>query len=94
MCTVVLNFSNRVLGITATHGLPFEVKAPTRAKFDPNEAVNHWAISSRTLRQLMEHFGPKIELLDINTDGEGVVNFACFTEKQYVKTEGESIDRT
>lgn len=40
----------------------------------------------------MEHFGPKIELLDINTDGENVVNFACFTEKQYVKTEGELIE--
>lgn len=29
----------------------------------------------------MDHFGPGIELLDINTDGEGVVNFTCFTEK-------------
>lgn len=30
----------------------------------------------------MEHFGPGIDLLDINTDGENVVNFTCFTEKQ------------
>ncbi len=37
----------------------------------------------------MDHFGPKIELLDINTDGENVVNFACFTEKQYIKSEGK-----
>jgi cell cycle checkpoint control protein RAD9A len=29
----------------------------------------------------MDHFGPGIELLDINTDGENVVNFTCFTEK-------------
>lgn len=29
----------------------------------------------------MDHFGPGIELLDINTDGESVVNFTCFTEK-------------
>ncbi|KAJ9158455.1 DNA repair protein rad9 [Coniochaeta hoffmannii] len=68
-------------GITATHALPFETKAPVHAKFDSNEAANRWTISARTLRQLMDHFGPGIELLDINTDGENVVNFTCFTEK-------------
>ncbi|KAK0630572.1 Rad9-domain-containing protein [Bombardia bombarda] len=69
-------------GITASHSLPFETKPPTHAKFDKNEAKNHWTISSRTLRQLMDHFGPGIELLDINTDDEArVVNFTCFTEK-------------
>lgn len=52
------------------------------AKFDNTEATNYWAISSRTLRQLMDHFGPGIELLDINTDDDTrVVNFTCFTEK-------------
>ncbi|KAI6368308.1 hypothetical protein MCOR25_004714 [Pyricularia grisea] len=70
-------------GITATHSLPFEAKAPTRVKFDPAEAVNHWTIASRTLRQLMDHFGPGIDLLDIHTEGEGVVNFACYTEKDF-----------
>lgn len=30
----------------------------------------------------MDHFGPGIELLDINTDDEDrVVNFTCFTDK-------------
>ena len=38
----------------------------------------------------MEHFGPGIDLLDINTDGENVVNFTCFTEKQVsVNNEGK-----
>ncbi|KAK4137243.1 hypothetical protein BT67DRAFT_371002 [Trichocladium antarcticum] len=69
-------------GITASHSLPYEVKPPIHAKFNKDEAGNHWAISSRTLRQLMDHFGPGIELLDINTDDEArVVNFTCFTEK-------------
>ncbi|KAK0711369.1 Rad9-domain-containing protein [Lasiosphaeris hirsuta] len=69
-------------GITAEHSLSFEPMAPTHAKFDKTEAVNHWTISSRTLRQLMDHFGPGIDLLDINTDDETrVVNFTCFTEK-------------
>ncbi len=58
------------------------MKPPTHAKFNRDEAGNRWAISSRTLRQLMDHFGPGIELLDINTDEESrVVNFTCFTEK-------------
>ena len=70
------------LGITATHSLAFEPKAPTHAKFDKAEATNRWALSSRTLRQLMDHFGPGVELLDINTDDHAhVVNFTCFTEK-------------
>ncbi|KXX75252.1 DNA repair protein rad9 [Madurella mycetomatis] len=69
-------------GITASHSLPYEVKNPTHAKFNKDEAGNRWVISSRTLRQLMDHFGPGIELLDINTDDEArVVNFTCFTEK-------------
>ncbi|KAK3399320.1 Rad9-domain-containing protein [Sordaria brevicollis] len=68
-------------GITASHSLPFESKPPTHAKFDKNEAANHWSISSNTLRQLMDHFGPGIELLDINTDDDDhVVNFTCFTD--------------
>ncbi len=42
----------------------------------------------------MDHFGPGIELLDINTDEEArVVNFTCFTEKAVkanVKEDGQS----
>ncbi|OAA67061.1 Rad9 [Niveomyces insectorum RCEF 264] len=75
-------------GITATHALPFEAKAPVVARFDKAKADNHWSISAHTLRRLMEHFGPKVELLDINTEGNQVVNLTCFTEKQYTKTEG------
>ncbi|KAF4982660.1 hypothetical protein FZEAL_1767 [Fusarium zealandicum] len=67
-------------GITSTHRLSFEVAAPVHAKFNKQEAPHHWTISSRTLRQLMEHFGPGIEFLDINTDGDHV-NFTCFSEK-------------
>ncbi|KAH8894897.1 hypothetical protein GQ53DRAFT_779740 [Thozetella sp. PMI_491] len=80
-------------GITASHALPFEPKAPTHAKFISNEAVHHWAMSSRTLRQLMDHFGPGIELLDINPDDEArVVNFTCFTEKAVkISTKEEAV---
>ncbi|KAF3770265.1 hypothetical protein M406DRAFT_246528 [Cryphonectria parasitica EP155] len=79
-CVIYIK-SLRCKGITATHRISFEAKSPVHAKFDKNEAVHHWTINSRTLRSLMEHFGPGIDLLDINTDGENVVNFTCFTEK-------------
>ncbi|KAI5457741.1 Rad9-domain-containing protein [Mariannaea sp. PMI_226] len=67
-------------GLTSTHRLPFEAAVPVHAKFNRQDAPHHWKISSRTLRQLMDHFGPGIEFLDINTDGDHV-NFTCFSEK-------------
>ncbi|KAM0323309.1 hypothetical protein ACHAQA_008901 [Verticillium albo-atrum] len=67
-------------GLASTHRLPFEVAVPVHAKFNREEAANHWTIPSRTLRQLMEHFGPGVELLDISSDEEHV-RFTCFTEK-------------
>ncbi|GAW22750.1 hypothetical protein ANO14919_122930 [Xylariales sp. No.14919] len=67
-------------GITTKYRLPFEVSPPVHAKFDNAEATNSWAISSRTLRQLMDHFGPGIDYLDIHAEDE-TVNFTCFTEK-------------
>ncbi|KAF6812795.1 DNA repair protein rad9 [Colletotrichum sojae] len=67
-------------GITSTHKLSFEIAVPVRATFDRNEAIHHWKIPSRTLRQLMDHFGPGVEYLDVNSDGQHV-NFAVYTEK-------------
>ncbi|KAL7626149.1 hypothetical protein AAE478_002919 [Parahypoxylon ruwenzoriense] len=68
-------------GITTKYRLPFEVSPPVHAKFDREQATNHWSIPSRTLRQLMDHFGPGIEYLDIHSEDDDVVNFTCFTEK-------------
>ncbi|KAI1435137.1 Rad9-domain-containing protein [Xylaria sp. CBS 124048] len=67
-------------GITTKYRLPFEVSPPVHAKFDKSAAVNGWIISSRTLRQLMDHFGPGIDYLDIHAEDD-IVNFTCFTEK-------------
>lgn len=77
-------------GLTSSHRLPYEVAVPIHAKFDRGDAPHHWTISSRTLRQLMDHFGPGIEYLDINTDGDHV-NFTCFSEKT-VSEDGMLID--
>lgn len=67
-------------GLVSTHKLPFEIAPPVHAKFSRQDAPHHWSMSSRTLRQLMDHFGPGIDYLDINTDGDHV-NFTCFSEK-------------
>ncbi|KAJ3496357.1 hypothetical protein NLG97_g2717 [Lecanicillium saksenae] len=67
-------------GLTSTHKLSFETGVPVHAKFSKQDAPHHWSISSRTLRQLMDHFGPGIDYLDVNTDGDHV-NFTCFSEK-------------
>ncbi|KAI1758985.1 Rad9-domain-containing protein [Hypoxylon sp. FL1150] len=73
--------TNGGTGITTKYKLPFEVSPPVHAKFDKDQATNHWSIPSRTLRQLMDHFGPGIEYLDIHTEDEETVNLTCFTEK-------------
>lgn len=76
-------FISRIIfknGLTSTHRLPYEIAVPVHAKFNKQDAPHHWTISSRTLRELMEHFGPGVEYLDINTEGDHV-KFTCFSEK-------------
>ncbi|KAI0597582.1 Rad9-domain-containing protein [Biscogniauxia sp. FL1348] len=68
-------------GITTKYRLPFEISPPIHAKFDGEQAINNWSISARTLRKLMDHFGPGIDYLDIHPEGDALVNFTCFTEK-------------
>lgn len=67
--------------MTTKYRLPFEVSPPIHAKYNLEEATNNWTMSARTLRQLMDHFGPGIEYLDIHADDDQTVNFTCYTEK-------------
>ncbi|KAH9899018.1 Rad9-domain-containing protein [Xylariomycetidae sp. FL2044] len=75
-------------GITTKYQLPFEISPPIHAKFDKDQATNHWSMPSRSLRQMMDHFGPGIDYLDIHSDEDEVVNFTCFTEKV---TQGDEV---
>ncbi|KAK6207262.1 hypothetical protein LQW54_007346 [Pestalotiopsis sp. IQ-011] len=72
---------NKFFCMSSKYRLPFEVTPPVHAIFNMEEASNHWSMSSRTLRQLMDHFGPGIEYLDIHADDDQTVNFTCYTEK-------------
>jgi cell cycle checkpoint control protein RAD9A len=53
---------------------------PVHVLFDREKSRNRWAISSRNLREFVEHFGPGTEQLDIYSE-EGRVNFTSYTEK-------------
>lgn len=50
------------------------------AQFIKENANNVWAISSKTLREFVEHFGPGTEQLDIYSE-DGRVSFTSYTEK-------------
>lgn len=50
------------------------------AFFDREIATNSWSISSRTLREFVEHFGPGTEQLDIYSE-DGRVSLTSYTEK-------------
>jgi cell cycle checkpoint control protein RAD9A len=50
------------------------------ALFVKESANNSWSISSKTLREFVEHFGPGTEQLDIYSE-DGRVSFTSYTEK-------------
>lgn len=50
------------------------------ALFNAELAKNRWSISSKTLREFVEHFGPKTEQLDIYSE-DGRATFTSYTEK-------------
>jgi len=67
-------------GVIKTYRLTFESIAPMHAFFDREIATNSWSISSRTLREFVEHFGPGTEQLDIYSE-DGRVSLTSYTEK-------------
>lgn len=50
------------------------------AQFIKETAKNSWCINSKTLRELVEHFGPGTDQLDIYSE-EGRVSLTSYTEK-------------
>ncbi|KAH6715309.1 DNA repair protein-like protein rad9 [Leptodontidium sp. MPI-SDFR-AT-0119] len=60
-------------GVLKTYRLIFEAVAPMHALFVKESANNSWSISSRTLREFVEHFGPGTEQLDIYSENGKVV---------------------
>ncbi|KAF7957403.1 hypothetical protein EAE96_002988 [Botrytis aclada] len=67
-------------GVLKIYRMNFEAVPPLHALFSSEAANNSWSISSRTLREFAEHFGPGTEQLEIfSVDGR--VSLTSFTEK-------------
>ncbi|KAL3425603.1 hypothetical protein PVAG01_02394 [Phlyctema vagabunda] len=67
-------------GVLKTYRLTFESVPSAHARFDKEIAHNRWSMSSKTLREFVEHFGPGTEQLDICTE-DGRVSFTSFAEQ-------------
>ncbi|KAK2746636.1 hypothetical protein FQN57_002980 [Myotisia sp. PD_48] len=74
------------LGIIKTYKLTYEPAEIQHALFDKSKARNYWAIDSKFLREIVDHFGPGSEQLDIFSD-DGRAVFTSFTKKIAVGTE-------
>lgn len=69
-----------LVGVIKTYKLTYEPVDVLHALFDKNSATSHWTISSSSLKEFIEYFGPKTEQLDIYAEDERVT-FTSFTEK-------------
>jgi cell cycle checkpoint control protein RAD9A len=67
-------------GVVKTYRLFYESGEILHAAFDKTGSVNYWTVSSRTLRDVVEYFGPKTDQLDWYVE-QGKVTFTSYTEK-------------
>jgi len=68
-------------GIIKTHKLTYEAVDVMHALFDRNMATNRWTIDSSAMKEYMDFFGPKTEMLDIFMGENDTIVFKSYTEK-------------
>ncbi|KAF3042420.1 hypothetical protein E8E12_008588 [Didymella heteroderae] len=68
-------------GVTKTYKLTYEAVDVMHALFDRSVAQNRWIMHSGAIREYIEYFGTKTELLDIFTGEDGRCVFKSYTEK-------------
>lgn len=68
-------------GVTKTYKLTYEAVDVMHALFDRSAAHNRWSMQSGAIREYIEYFGTKTELLDIFTGEDGRCVFKSYTEK-------------
>ncbi|KAJ4412218.1 hypothetical protein N0V91_000686 [Didymella pomorum] len=68
-------------GVTKTYKLTYEAVDVMHALFDRSVAQNRWSMHSGAIREYIEYFGTKTELLDIFTGEDGRCVFKSYTEK-------------
>ncbi|PGH16662.1 hypothetical protein AJ79_01534 [Helicocarpus griseus UAMH5409] len=67
-------------GVVKTYKLTYEAVEVQHAIFDKSKTENQWAIDPKYLREIIDHFGPTAEQLDIYSENGRVV-FTSFTTK-------------
>ncbi|KAJ9191157.1 hypothetical protein DTO027B5_6756 [Paecilomyces variotii] len=67
-------------GVVKSYKLTYESAAVQHAVFDRSKTRNRWAIESRFLREIIDHFSPSAEQLDIYSEN-GKAIFTSFTTK-------------
>ncbi|KAJ5143816.1 Rad9/Ddc1 [Penicillium bovifimosum] len=75
------------LGVIKSYKLTYEPAAVQHAVFDKSKATSMWAADPRFLKQVVEHFSPSAEQLDMYSDS-GKAVFTSFTTKI---TEGKEV---
>ncbi|KIY00540.1 uncharacterized protein Z520_03203 [Fonsecaea multimorphosa CBS 102226] len=78
-CRLVFRLNCRH-GVVKTYRLFYEAGEILHAAFDKIGSTNYWSVSSRTLRDIVEYFGPKTDQLDWFFQN-GKVTFTSYTEK-------------
>ena len=68
-------------GVTKTYKLTYEAVDVMHALFDRNVAKNRWSMHSSAMKEYIEYFGTKTEMLEICAGDDGRVVFKSYTEK-------------
>lgn len=81
-CRLVIKLFCR-FSVIKTYRLTYEAAEVLHATFDKQGSPNTWKISSRTMRDVVEYFGPKTEHVDWSLHDDKVT-FTSYTEKVQV----------
>jgi cell cycle checkpoint control protein RAD9A len=68
-------------GVIKTYKLTYEAVDVMHALFDRNVAKNRWSLNSGAVKEYIEYFGTKTEMLDIFAGEDGRCVFKSYTEK-------------
>ena len=74
-----------------SYKLTYEQVTVQHAVFDRSRTTNYWAIEPKLLREIVDHFSPSAEQLDIYSDGNGRALFTSFATKI---TDGKGLNVT
>lgn len=68
-------------GVIKTYKLTYEAVDVMHALFDRNVATNRWSMNAGAMKEYIEFFGTKTEMLDIFAGEDGRAVFKSYTEK-------------